>query len=147
MAPQSVSHMMRYQERGAVLRDPSMAEEKCHPKKIYPTGHRCAPNRSGSTKVTKVRQGGGLASILSTVGNRMFRRKQAKRAGRVSPQLGRSIVAQQRGYFAGQSGVRGIGRDTGTVNPLQPSSRADVSKIAPRGRPIPVGVYLPKVGG
>lgn len=142
-----MTHMMRWQDRGAVLQDPFMAEEKCHPKKIYPTGHRCAPKRSGSTKVTKVRQDEGLASILSTVGNKMFRRKQTKRAGRISPQLGRSLIARQRGYYAGASGVRGVGRNTGTVNPLQPSSRADASKIAPRGRPIPVGVYLPKVGG
>ena len=140
MAPQSVTHMMRVENRGAVLTDPKLESAKGR-------ATRLDEKRAASTKVTKVRQGGGLASILSTVGNRMFRRKQAKRAGRVSPQLGRSIVAQQRGYFAGPSGVRGIGRDTGTVNPLQPSSRADVSKIAPRGRPIPVGVYLPKVGG
>lgn len=140
MAPQSVTHMMRVENRGAVLTDPKLESAKGR-------AARLDEKRAASTKVTKVRQGGGLASILSTVGNRMFRRKQAKRAGRVSPQLGRSIVAQQRGYFAGPSGVRGIGRDTGTVNPLQPSSRADVSKIAPRGRPIPVGVYLPKVGG
>lgn len=140
MAPQSVTHMMRVENRGAVLTDPKLESAKGR-------ATRLDEKRAASTKVTKVRQGGGLASILSTVGNRLFRRKQAKRAGRVSPQLGRSIVAQQRGYFAGASGVRGIGRDTGTVNPLQPSSRADVSKIAPRGRPIPVGVYLPKVGG
>lgn len=147
MAPQSVTHMMRFQDRGAVLQDPSMAEEKCHPKKIYPAGHRCAPKRSGSTKVTKVRQGGGLASILSTIENRMFRRKQTKRAGRISPQLGRSVIARQRGYYAGASGVRGVGRDTGTVNPFTTSARGDASKIAPLSRPIPVGVYLPKVGG
>lgn len=141
MAPQSVTHMMRVENRGAVLTDPKLVDS------AKGRAARLDEKRAASTKVTKVRQGGGLASILSTIGNRMFRRKQAKRAGRVSPQLGRSIVAQQRGYFAGPSGVRGIGRDTGTVNPLQPSSRADVSKIAPRGRPIPVGVYLPKVGG
>jgi len=141
MAPQSVTHMMRVENRGAVLTDSK------HVDSAKGRAARLDEKRAASTKVTKVRQGGGLASILSTIGNRMFRRKQAKRAGRVSPQLGRSIVAQQRGYFAGPSGVRGIGRDTGSVNPLQPSSRADVSKIAPRGRPIPVGVYLPKVGG
>lgn len=140
MAPQSVTHMMRVENRGAFLTDPKLESAKGR-------AARLDEKRAASTKVTKVRQGGGFASILSTIGNRMFRRKQAKRAGRVSPQLGRSIVAQQRGYFAGASGVRGIGRNTGTVNPLQPSSRADASKIAPRGRPIPVGVYLPKVGG
>ena len=147
MAPQSVSHMWRAEDRGAMLRDPSMAETKCHPKRIYPEGHQCAPKRGGSTKIMKVRQEGGASSILSTVGNKMFRRKQTKRAGRVSTKLGRSLIARQRGYYSGPSGVRGIGRDTGTVNPFRPSSRADASKITPLARPIPVGVYLPKVGG
>jgi hypothetical protein len=103
--------------------------------------------RGASTKISKVRQEGGVTSILSTVGKQMFRRKKLKRAANISPQMGRSILARQRGYFAGASGVRGQGRDTGTVNPLLPSARADAVKIAPRSRPIPVGMYIPKVGG
>lgn len=141
MAPQSVTHMMRVENRGAVLADPQLLDS------AKGRAARLDEKRAASTKVTKVRQGGGFASILSTIGNRMFRRKQTKRAGRVSQQLGRSLIARQRGYYSGPSGVRGIGRDTGTVNPFQPSARADASKITPLARPIPVGVYLPKVGG
>lgn len=103
--------------------------------------------RTGSSKIVKVRQEEGATSILSTVGNKMFRRKRLKRAANISPQMARSLVARQRGYFAGASGVRGEGRDTGTVNPLIPSARADAVKIAPRSRWIPVGMYVPKVGG
>lgn len=141
MAPQSVSHMWRVENRGAVLTDPKLVDS------AKSRAARLDEKRGASTKVTKVRQGGGLASILSTIGNRMFRRKQTKRAGRISPQLGRSVIARQRGYYAGASGVRGVGRDTGTVNPFTTSARGDASKIAPLSRPIPVGVYLPKVGG
>lgn len=139
MAPQSAPRMKRLGPEG--LPAPKIVDAA--------KGNfvRLDEKRAASTKVTKVRQGGGWASVLSTVGNRMYRRKQTKRAGRISPQLGRSVIARQRGYYAGASGVRGVGRDTGTVNPFTTSARGDASKIAPLSRPIPVGVYLPKVGG
>jgi hypothetical protein len=104
-----------------------------------------------STKVSKVRDAMG-STVLSKRGN-MWKRKKLKRTanaargGNERARGMRSWIASQRGYWAGPSGLRGAGRDTGTVNLLAGSSRADLTKVSAPGRVRPVGVYLPKAGG
>lgn len=104
-----------------------------------------------STKVSKVRDAMG-STVLSKRGN-IWKRKKLKRSanaargGNERARGMRSWIASQRGYWAGPSGLRGAGRDTGTVNPLANSARADLTKVSAPGRVQPVGVYLPKAGG
>ncbi len=103
-----------------------------------------------STKVSKVRDGKG-ATVLSQRGGLWKRKKMTRGVARVqTPQQRRrmrSWVANMRGYYRGETGLRGAGRETGTDNPLASASRADLSKISAPGRIAKVGFYLPKVGG
>jgi hypothetical protein len=98
---------------------------------------------TGTDKVVKVRKG-HRDDVVSFFGNN-------QRKGTVAHQMlphrgvvGRSVVADSRGYARGPVTVRGAGRDTGIVNTTTPSARADVAKIPARGRAIEFGrVRLP----
>lgn len=111
--------------------------------------------RGRSSKIVKVRQGFGAETMLSFWKGKLKKKKTAKPAQTVrnamvaSPAAGRSVVASQRGYAPAPGLARGEGRNTGNVNPLAPSSRADLQKIAAPGRAKAFGISLPtaKRGG
>tara|TARA_R110002126_G_scaffold177801_1_gene326730 strand:- start:689 stop:1114 length:426 start_codon:yes stop_codon:yes gene_type:complete len=96
-----------------------------------------------SSKVVKVRQPFGTSILSFFKGAKLKKKKSGARNAPMQPAIvaapRRSVVAGARGYAQGPVSVRGEGRDTGTTEPMKPSSRADYVKLPALGRVKAVG--------